>query len=122
MEERLPEGLPLVTWEGVEDVPILFVNQVLGQVGEQSEIVLTFGQLAPPAILGQTQEEREQQLKSLDRIPIKPIARLAMTRVGLEQLIAVLQQTRANHDKAQELMAQQRRISDEGEGDGNIHS
>ena len=122
MEERLPEGeYPPVTWVGVEDVPILFVNQVLGQVGEQSEIVLTFGQLAPPAILGQTQEEREKQLKGLERIPIKPIARLAMTRAGLEQFIVVLHQTLANHDKAQEFMAQQRRIPNEGEGDGNIH-
>ncbi len=107
MEEQLPQGeYPPVAWVGVEDVPILFVNQVLGQVGEQSEVVLTFGQLAPPAILGQTQEERERQLKGLARIPIKPIARLGMTRAGLEQLITVLQQTLANHNKAQEFMAQ----------------
>jgi hypothetical protein len=34
LDEQLPEGLNIaVTWEGIDDVPILFVNQVLGQVG-----------------------------------------------------------------------------------------
>jgi hypothetical protein len=116
LEERLPEGMPSVTWEGVEDVPILFVNQVLGQVGQQSEVILTFGQLSPPAILGEDPEERERQLKSMSRIPIKPIARLGLTRAGLEQLVAVLHQTLDNYDKAQEFLAQAQSEAEQGEG------
>jgi hypothetical protein len=116
LEEQLPEGVPIpVAWEGVDDVPILFVNQVLGQVGQQSEVILTFGQVAPPAILGQTREERERQVRALTHMPIKPIARLALTREGLEQLVGVLQQTLANHDKAQELFAQAQRMIEKGE-------
>ena len=117
MEERLPEGLHLsVVWEGVDDVPILFVNQVLGQVGQQSEVILTFGQLAPPAILGETQEEREKQLRDVTRLRIKPVARLALTRAGLEQLVTVLHQTLENHDKAQEFFAQVQSETEKGEG------
>jgi len=116
LEERLPEGVNLsVTWEGIDDVPILFVNQILGQVGQQSEIILTFGQLAPPAILGETQEERERKLRGLAGISIKPVARLALTRVGLEQLVGILQQTLENYDKAQKLMEQEQRGTETGE-------
>ena len=46
MPERLPEEFQLpVVWVGTEEVPLLFANQVLGQVGQQGEVVLTFGQL-----------------------------------------------------------------------------
>ena len=116
LEKQLPEGAtPPVVWVGVDDLPIIFTNQTLGQVGQQTEVILTFGQLAPPAILAQTQEEREKQVRSLTHVPIKPVARLALTRTGLEQLMDVLQQTIANYDKAQELMAQVQRMTGEGE-------
>jgi hypothetical protein len=72
--------------------------------------------MAPPAILGKTQEERERQLRELSPLSIKPIARLALTRPGLEQLVAVLQQTLENYDKAQELIAQAQRAAETGEG------
>ena len=103
-----------VSWEGVDDVPILFVNQVLGQVGQQAEVILTFGQLAPPALLGETREERMRQARDLTHIPIKPIARLAMTRAGLEQLVDVLHKTVENYEKAQELLAQAQRMAEGG--------
>jgi hypothetical protein len=116
LTEQLPEGVPFpIAWEGVDDLPVLFVNQVLGQVGQQTEVVLTFGQLTPPAILGETQAEREQQIRDVTRIPIKPVARLALTRAGLEQLITVLHQTLENHDKAMEMMTQMQRVSEGGE-------
>ena len=105
----------MVAWEGVEDVPVLFVNQVLGQVGQQAEVVLTFGQLTPPAILGETQAERERQIGVWPRIPIKPVARFALTREGLEQLVTVLHQTLENHDKVSEIMAQMQRTPEGGE-------
>jgi hypothetical protein len=116
LTEQLPEGVPFpVAWEGVEDVPVLFVNQVLGQVGQQAEVVLTFGQLTPPAILGETQAERERQIGDWPRIPIKPVARFALTREGLEQLVTVLHQTLENHDKVSEIMAQMQRTPEGGE-------
>ena len=116
MEGRVPEGVNLpIVWTGVDDMPIVFVNQTIGQVGQQSEVILTFGQLAPPAILGETQEERDRQIRDLTHIPIKPVARLALTRAGLEQLVDVLHQTLANHDKAQEFMTQAQKMAEGGD-------
>ena len=116
MEEQLPEGVNLrALWEGVDDVPVLFVNQALGQVGQQAEVILTFGQLVPPAILGETPEERVSQASALTHIPIKPVARLAMTRAGLEELMRILRETAENYDKVRELMAQAQRMADRGD-------
>ncbi len=96
-------------------MPILLVNQFLGQVGQQSEVILTFGQFAPPAILGETQAERERQAEGVKHIPIKPVARLALTRAGLEQLVSILHQTLENHDKAQAFFEQAQRMMERGE-------
>ncbi|CAN5780303.1 hypothetical protein BH18ACT11_BH18ACT11_15270 [soil metagenome] len=116
MEGQLPEGVNLsIAWQGVDDLPILFVNQVLGQVGQGAEVILTFGQLAPPAVSGDTQAEREAQLRGVTQIPIKPVARFALTREGLEQLVTVLHQTLDNHDRVQEIMTQAQRMSERGE-------
>jgi hypothetical protein len=38
--------LPII-WVGVEDVPILFANQMVIQHSAENEFVLTFGQLTP---------------------------------------------------------------------------
>jgi hypothetical protein len=116
LDEQLPEGIDLrAVWEGVDDVPVLFVNQVLGQVGQQAEVILTFGQIVPPAILGETPEERVNQARTLTHIPIKPVARLAMTRAGLEELMRILRETAENYDKVQELMAQAQRMAERGD-------
>lgn len=103
-EMRQEVTLPIV-WSGTEDVPIVFVNQVLGQVGRQGEVVLAFGQLTPPALLG-TPEQQREQAREISFLPVKPVARLAFTRVGLDDLIGVLEQTRDNYQKIQEAMGE----------------
>jgi len=55
-----------------------------------------------------------RQARDLTHIPIKPIARLAMTRAGLEQLVDVLHKTVENYEKAQELLAQAQRMAEGG--------
>jgi hypothetical protein len=103
-DETRQEAVLPIRWMGTEDIPIVFVNQVLGQVGRQGEVVLSFGQITPPALLG-TPEQQREQAKDIDFLPVKPVARLALTRVGLDDLIRVLQQTRDNYQKIEEAMA-----------------
>jgi hypothetical protein len=90
-----PIEIPIV-WVGVEDAQVLFANQFLGQV-EQEEIVLTFGQITPPVLLG-SPEQRIQQAGRLGFVPVKTVARFGMTRARLEELIGVLQTTARNFD------------------------
>jgi hypothetical protein len=108
MSEGTPAGIPgnrqlPVVWVGTEETPVRFANQVLGQIGPQGEIVLTFGQLIPPAFLG-TQEQIAEQAKQITEVPTQAVARLVITRAGLDQLIELLSQTAENADRAQEML------------------
>jgi hypothetical protein len=80
-------ALPLV-WIGAEDAPILFANQFLAQV-QPGEIVLSVGQVTAPAVIG-TAEEQQRQLESVGYVPIKVVARYALTPQRLEELAKML--------------------------------
>lgn len=103
-EENAGRPIPL-TWIGAEELPVLFVNQFVGQVeAGQGVFFLNVGQALPPALIG-TPEERTEQLEQIAYIPVKPVARFAFTRERLEYLIAILQTNLDQHD---EIMRQMR--------------
>ncbi|MBA2713885.1 MAG: hypothetical protein H0U55_10095 [Rubrobacteraceae bacterium] len=90
-----------VLWDGVENVPLVLTNQVLGQVGQQGEVILTFGQVNPPLLMG-TPEQQAQQAGEIPFVAVKPVARLALTKAGLDDLVRVLQDTQRNYEQAQQ--------------------
>ena len=97
-EEPTAKQVPLV-WEGIENVPITFTNEILLQAGQYGEFLLTFGQSAPPAILGETEEERVKKLERVSSVPVNPIARFALTPTTLVQLSTLLQMVLANYQQ-----------------------
>ena len=48
--------------------------------------------------MGDPKQQREQA-ENITFLPIKPVARLAFTRTGLDDMIRILGQTRDNYDK-----------------------
>lgn len=100
MQEGAPENvqIPLV-WIGIEEVPILLVNQFMGQVGLSGEVLLSFGQAAPPPVLG-TPEQQAEQVAQTAYVPVRSVARLGLTRDHLVQIIDALQQTLVNYDQS----------------------
>jgi hypothetical protein len=99
---RVPDGesqlqLP-IAWIGTDEAPIVACNQFLGQFSAENELIVTFGHLAPPALLG-SPEERLEQAKEISYVPIRVVARLGMNRLRVEELIRVLQEILANHDE-----------------------
>jgi hypothetical protein len=74
-----------VAWVGVDDLPVLAVNQILLQNTSPEEFLLIFGQLAPPILLGSDDEKREQ-LRMLNFAPVRPVVRLALTRQRIDEL------------------------------------
>ncbi len=84
------------SWVGAEDLPVQFANAFAGVVAPNA-VFLTIGTSVPPNIEGDTQEEREAQVRALDFVPIKPIARLALAPQGLDDLIRSLEETRENY-------------------------
>jgi hypothetical protein len=84
---------------GSEDVPIVLSNlQVIQHV--QQEFIITFGQYSPPVVLG-TPEEQFEQMKSKPYLPVKTVARVAMSPQRLADLIKALQGNYENWKSAQ---------------------
>jgi hypothetical protein len=90
--ERLSAQL---AWIGVEDVPIVFVNQVIAQIDERGEIIIAFGQATPPVILGSPEEQR-QQIANVPFVQVRPVSRITLSRSRLEEVVDVLQKTLDN--------------------------
>jgi hypothetical protein len=101
-EENLQRDIP-TAWIGAEDLPVLFVNTFVGQVQAQEGVFyLTVGQAVPPALIGTPQEQAEQ-LKQIAYVPVKPVARLALTKPRLQELVGILQ---ANLDQYEQIIQQ----------------
>lgn len=98
-EGKIERDIPL-TWIGAEELPLLFVNRLIGQAGED-HFVLTLGQSVPPALIG-TPEQKAEQLEQIAYVPVKPIARLAFTRRTCQDLIAILQTVLEGYDQREQ--------------------
>ena len=81
---------------GAEDAPLLYANQfVLQRNG--SEFFLLIGQVTPPVVIG-TPEEQEAQLDQVSFVPVKVVARVALNRERLGQLVSLPEQQKAVYD------------------------
>src|SRR3970040_2224479 len=79
---------------GTEEIPIQLSNlQVIQHV--QQEFIITFAQFAPPLVIG-TPEEQREQVKAKPYLPVKTVARVAMSPERVLDLIKALQE---NHDR-----------------------
>lgn len=95
MTENAPDSEPglvqlPVVWAGVEDLPVEMVNAHLIQLDQDSQAVyLTVGIVVAPPVVG-TPEEQHKQLRHHPFVPVRPVARLAMTRARFEELREVM--------------------------------
>ena len=71
------------------------------------EVILSFGQVVPPAILPGTPEQQAEQLAEHEYLPVRTVARLGLNRARLEELVGMLQQTLANYDQAHQAMEEE---------------
>jgi hypothetical protein len=89
-------GVPL-TWSDFDESAILFANHFLVQY-QPDEFVVTIGQSTSPPLVGTPDQVREQA-RELTHVPIFALARVAMSRRRVTELIAVLQATLEEHDR-----------------------
>ena len=102
---ELPGGPVTVqlTWVGTEEVPVVFVNQMMGQLDDRADIILSFGQMTPPALIG-TPEQMAAQAHRLAYVPVKPVARFSMSRSRVVDLINVLNQVLQNQSATRQAL------------------
>jgi hypothetical protein len=89
MPDQPEQQQPEVAWVGAEELPVEFANIFSIVLGEQA-VFLNLGSLVPPLI------ESEEQLAAFRFVPVKPIARVALTPGNLDGLIAALENARNN--------------------------
>jgi len=103
-----------IRWEGTEQVPINYVNQVFARVSEDGQIILSFGSVESP-------HENPISEESLNRIKqegllIHPVARFAVTTRGLRNMIVHLNQVlKLWQDQEQRIAAQQEQQEEGGQ-------
>lgn len=96
-----PESIDVpIAWVGLDEAPVVVANQFLIQ-HQPNEFTLTVGQMTPPPLLG-TPEEKAEQARQIDYVPIRVLVRLGLSPTRLRELIAVLQGNLDLHDKTME--------------------
>lgn len=85
-----------VTWEGLEDAPVMAANVVM-VLQTSHEFILTFGFASPPVFTTQPSIEEVKAAK----VSSKPIVRLAMPPGRIVELLQVLQQQLTAYQQAQ---------------------
>lgn len=89
-----PEEIELdQAWIGAEDLPVHFANAFASVPGPNA-IYLNIGSQVPPEVANKKDLER---LKERGYIPVKPIARLALSPSGLDDLIEALKSVRTTY-------------------------
>ncbi len=96
MSDVQPVQLPAV-WIGLDELPIQMCSQFLAQIGAPNEILLAFGQAAPPLTVG-TAEEQQLQLRATPFVPIRALGRFSLTAHRLAELLEGLQQLLEAHN------------------------
>lgn len=81
-------AVPLA-WTDLDDLDTPLANQFASLFLEEM-FVVTVGNVTPPVFLG-SEQARKEQAQELPYLPIRPIARFAMTEAKLEAFIDVLQ-------------------------------
>jgi hypothetical protein len=107
-DEAGGRAVPLVL-VGLEDTPIQYANNFVVQF-DDTAFILTIGQFGPPMLLGDEAEQRAQA-EQITHVPVKVLARVAMTRARLTALISVLQKNLESADR----VAQARQAKGDGD-------
>jgi hypothetical protein len=88
-----PVPIPLV-WVGLDEEPVVLANQFIGQI-QQDEIIISMGVMVQPPVIGDTEQERREQVMRITHVPVQPVVRLTLTPRRIEELMTMLRDTLA---------------------------
>lgn len=96
-----PQTLEIpLSWVGFDEVPILYANQFLIQFQPEAGFVIGIGQATGPALIG-SPEQVAEQVSQIEFVPVRTLARVALTEMKLRELIAALEANLANFERMQ---------------------
>src|SRR5438477_13162216 len=94
-------ALPIAL-DGFTEQRIELANWMQAQFVAQDEFVLTIGQAHPPAIFGESPEERRKIAEQMGYVTVKVLGKYSMTLRRVEELIVALQAIIQNYHDATE--------------------
>ena len=71
-----------------DDLQSHFVSNIVVQ-HEPDRFILTFFEIWPPVIVGETDEERQQILDSLENVEAKCVARIILSPARMEEFLQI---------------------------------
>jgi hypothetical protein len=93
-------GIP-IAWIGMDEAEIAFANQIIFQMGDPEhlgEFTLTFGQLHSPAMIGPSPEDNRKRLEALPYVPVRVVAKVALSEVRVRELVDILVRVLKSYD------------------------
>lgn len=109
-EDQAGKGVPLKR-KYPEDLESNFVSNIVVQ-HQPDFFILSFFEVWPPPILGDTEEERQQALESIEEVEATCVARLVVTPGRMQQFIQVMSD---NWEKYQSKLALAAAAEEEGQ-------
>jgi hypothetical protein len=73
-----------------------FTTHVVAQF-QQDHFILSFFEIFPPPLLGETDDEKLRALKALDHVDAKCVARIVVTPARMEDVIKILSENLAKY-------------------------
>ena len=95
-----------------EDLQSHFVSNIVVQ-HQPDFFILSFFEIWPPAILGETEEEKQRAVEALDRIDSKCVARLVVTPAKMRTFVAVMSENLRIYERKLEEMAETGQVEEE---------
>ncbi len=80
-----------------EDLHTHFVSNLLAQ-HQPDSFTLSFFEIWPPAITGDTPEEKQRQMDAIDFIEAKCVARVVLTPARMKEFVGIMSENLRNYE------------------------
>ncbi len=81
-----------------------FVSNIVIQ-HQPDHFVLSFFEVWPPAILGESDAEKQQALDSVDRVEAKCVSRLVITPARMKEFVQLMSENLVNYEHMMQIQA-----------------
>jgi len=87
-----------IVWNYPEDLQSHFVSNIVVQ-HQPGVFVISFFEIWPPAILVESEKDKQELIKALDHVEAKCVSRLVVTPEKMKEFVAAMAENLSNYGK-----------------------